>query len=172
MKRATILGVLILSMLLALVGCGKNTDAGTSSSITGALLSDAIRDARTKEFNEAYPILSDKTAPDLDIFTQLLSLNQADMKEFALSASMMNVKAYGIAIILPEEGKEEVVTAGLQSFIDKQKKDFERYLPDQKVIADHAILKTVSGCVVMVMSEGQDEIFASIEQTLQSATKA
>lgn len=172
MKKTATLLTLVLIMLSALVGCGKQTSTVSDSNITGELLYRAISDARTEEFNAAYSILNNKDAAELDLFTQLLGLNKADMKEFALSASLMNVKAYGIAIILPEDGREEAVTASLQDFINSQKQAFDRYLPDQKAIADQAILKKVSGCVVMVMSEGQDEIFASIEKTLQTATKS
>ena len=43
-----------------------------------------------------------------------MGLKAEDMTAFAASGSMMSVKAYGIAAVMPAEGKEEAVKAGLQ----------------------------------------------------------
>ena len=38
-----------------------------------------------------------------------MGLNQEDMTAFGISMSLMNVQAYGIAAVMPAEGREEAV---------------------------------------------------------------
>jgi len=81
----------------------------------------------------------------------------------------MNVKAYGIAAVMPAPGSEESVKAALQNFIDRQIMSFEFYLPDQREIAKNARLETLTdGTVLLVMTEHQDAVFDNIAQAIQS----
>ena len=81
--------------------------------------------------------------------------------------SMMSVKAYGIAAVMPAEGKEETVKAALQSYIDLQKTNFEFYLADQYEIASNARLETLEdGTVLMVVCEDQDTVFDAISSAI------
>ena len=92
-----------------------------------------------------------------------MGLVKEDMTAFAVSGSMMNVQAYGIAAVMPAEGKEEAVQEGLQSFIDRQKSSFETYLVDQYEVAKSARLEKLSdGTILMVMCEDQDTVFDAI----------
>ena len=96
-------------------------------------------------------------------------LKEEDMTAFGVSGSMMSVKAYGIAAVMPAEGKEEAVKEGLQGFIDKQKTIFETYLADQYAVAENARLETLEdGTVLMVMCEGSDTVFDQIRTAIEA----
>ena len=83
---------------------------------------------------------------------------------------MMNVKAYGIALVRPAQGKEDAVKEALQGFIDTQKSNFETYLADQYEVAKAARLETLSdGTILMVMAEDQDAIFDAIKDAVETA---
>ena len=99
----------------------------------------------------------------------VLGLKQEDMTAFGISMSMMNVQAYGIAAVMPAEGKEEAVTQALQGYIDQQKAAFENYLADQYEIAGAARLETLSdGTVLMVMCSDQDTVFDAIKTAIEA----
>ncbi|MEG0752979.1 MAG: DUF4358 domain-containing protein, partial [Angelakisella sp.] len=70
-------------------------------------------------------------AQNLEMLSGMMGINLEDAEAYAISTSMMNVKAYSIAIVKPKEGKTEAITTGLQGFVDAQKKSFESYLADQ-----------------------------------------
>ena len=97
-----------------------------------------------------------------------LGLLVDDMKAFGISASAMNVKAYGIAAVMPAEGKADTVTPALQGYIVNQKASFEQYLVDQYEVASNAKLETLEdGTVLMVMCENQDTVFDAIAAAIQ-----
>jgi len=101
------------------------------------------------------------------VFT-VLGVTPQDMTAYALSVSMMNVKAYAIAAIYPAAGKEDVVLEGLRSFIDTQKQSFQQYLADQYEIAVNSKLETLSdGTILLVMSQNQDAVFDAIRDTIE-----
>ena len=106
-------------------------------------------------------------AQNIEMLSGIMGINFEDAEAYAISTSMMNVKAYSIAIVKPKEGKTEAITTGLQSFIDAQKKSFESYLADQGEIAKAAILKTLDdGTVILVMCEDQDKVYDAIVSNL------
>lgn len=91
------------------------------------------------------------------------------MEAFAISVSLMNVRAYGIALIMPAEGKADTVKEALQGYIDLQKSNFEYYLEDQYEVAKSARLETLEdGTVVMVLCEGQDAVYDSMVESLSA----
>ena len=99
---------------------------------------------------------------------QNLGLLVEDMQAFGISSSVMNVKAYGIAAVMPVEGKEDTVKDALQGYIDNQKASFETYLADQYEVAKNAKLEVLDdGTVLMVMCEGQDTVFEAISSAIQ-----
>ena len=101
------------------------------------------------------------------IILENLGLLVEDMKAFAVSSSVMNVQAYGIAAVMPAEGKAETVTSALQSYIDAQKASFEQYLADQYEVASSAKLETLEdGTILMVMCEDQDTVFDAISSAI------
>ena len=170
MKRIFTL-ILALS-LLALTACSGGgtgeTDSLTPEERTQRFVT-AITDARSEEDNEYNSILSSADDDTADMTFQLLGVTAEDMESFAISVSLMNVKAYGIAVIKPAQDSEDTVKEGLQGFIDQQQQNFQMYLPDQYEVAKNARLETLEdGTVVMVMCEVQDTVFDSIIDSLQA----
>ncbi len=133
MKRIFTL-ILALS-LLALTACSGGgtgeTDSLTPEERTQRFVT-AITDARSEEDNEYNSILSSADDDTADMTFQLLGVTTEDMESFAISVSLMNVKAYGIAVIKPAQDSEDTVKEGLQGFIDQQQQNFQMYLPDQR----------------------------------------
>lgn len=156
------------------------------------LYSDAITGARDADFNDAYNILTndriaaieaakkaDAAITDEDagkmydsqteMIFSLLGFTPTDAEAYAVSVSPLNVKAYGIAVVKPAEGKQELVEKGLTAFIEGQRKSFEQYLVDQYEVAKAGYVKTLEdGTVIMVVTEGQDEVYAAITKALSA----
>lgn len=171
MKRVWTLCLSLILMAALLAGCG-GTDQTAGSGKTPEELTQAYTDAITQnggEMVEYNPVVTEVREDDGSaMILEVLGLKQEDMTAFAASVSLMNVKAYGIAAVMPAEGKAETVTAGLQSFIDLQKSSFEQYLPDQFEVAKNARLETLAdGTVLMVMCEDQDAVFEGICTALE-----
>ena len=97
-----------------------------------------------------------------------LGITSEDIEAGALSISLINVRAYGMALIKPAEGKEEAVLSACQNFVALQQKNFETYLQDQYAIAKEAKCETINGYVVMVMGENSDAIYQSISDSLNA----
>ena len=58
----------------------------------------------------------------------------------------------------------------MESFISSQQASFEHYLADQHEVALNAKLETLDdGTIVMVMCEGQDEVFDAIVSAIEAA---
>ena len=108
------------------------------------------------------------TARSSQMIFETLGLTAEDIEAGALSISLINVRAYGMALIKPAEGKEETVLSACQNFVELQQKNFETYLQDQYAIAKNAKCETINGYVVMVMGENSDAIYQSISDTLNA----
>ena len=170
MKKILSLGLALTMMLSVLVGCSKAPAAKTAEELT-TLYNNAIVSAGGEmvQYNPPFTAAKEDDGTAF-MLSEMFKLNAADMKAFAISASMMNVKAFGIAAVMPADGKAEAVKAALQGFIDLQKQNFERYLADQYDVAKAAKLETLSdGTILMVMCEGQDEVFNSIKTAVEGA---
>ena len=178
MKKLFTLALVAALAVSVLTGCGssnKNEANGndTSASQTKSpeelttLYKDAIT-ANGGEMVEYNPVISEAKEDDGSaMLLEMMGLKQEDMTAFGISTSMMNVKAYGIAAVMPAEGKEESVKAALQGFIDQKCTEFESYLVDQLEVAQNAKLETLAdGTVLMVMTEGQDEVFTAISAAI------
>ena len=185
MKR--ILSICLAAALtFALVGCGSEASQPSSGPKDYAAILSA---ARTEEDNSAIVIFTYKDgeeeqwgaqgayAADLgkeDVETQaemgleFLGLDEDDVTDAAFSVSLMNVQAYGVAIVKPAEGKTDEVKEALSAYIEAQKAAQQNYLADQYEIAKAAKLETLkSGEVVLVMCKGQDSVFSSIKDALK-----
>lgn len=159
MKQAIIIPLLLALFLLS--ACGGTPSAADHSPED---LAAAIQSARDEEENQVFPVLT--TFEDEFIFS-LLGLTEADVSACAVSVSPMNVHAYGIALVVPAEGKTEAVQAGLQGFIDLQTQSFEHYLADQYNIAKNAVLETLpDGTVLLVMCENSQQVAEAIQNAL------
>lgn len=152
-----------------LAGCGQRQETGRTPEELTQLYAQAITQYGG-EMAENNPVISrDNSEENINaMILESMGLKTEDMTAFAVSGSMMNVKAYGIAAVMPAEGKKTAVTEGLQSFIDRQKSSFETYLVDQYAVADSARLETLQdGTVLMVMCENSDEVFDSIRKAIE-----
>lgn len=152
-------------MLGALVGCGgKVTSTTTGSTADYKTIIESVRPADT----ESIAIVTADTEDTMGMI-DFFGVPKADMQKYAISVSLINIKAYGIAIVLPQEGKAQEVTNAMNTFVDTQKKAFENYLPDQYEIANAAQVKTMpTGEVVLVMCENASTVMADIEKQLKA----
>ena len=180
MKRTIALALASLMALCLFAACGTNAETEETASPSPSaeaeltaeeraqLYAHAITAARGDEENEAYPVL--KTGDEItDMYYQVLGITAEDAEAMAMSVSLINVKAYGIAVIKPAEGREEAVTTGLQSFIDNQMQSFQNYLADQYEVAQNARLETLDdGTVLLVMCDGQDTVFDAIVSAIEA----
>lgn len=167
---------LALAMVLVLAACAPKQENKPATAKTpeeyAAAYSDAIQAARDSETNEYFPVTTNATGFSDDFeeemtFT-LLGFTKEDAEAYAVSMSFMNVNAYAIAAVKPAEGKEETVKTGMENYIEAQKAAFENYLEDQHEIAASAKLDTLDdGTVLLVMAEGQNEIFSAVKNALE-----
>lgn len=171
MKRITALVLSVVMVLGLLCGCSANKAEPAAPEMTAEeraeLYKAAIEGARTAEENEVFEIYN-ALEGDGELLLGLLGLTGEDVEAFAMSISLMNVRAYGIAAMKPAEGKEEAVKAGLQSFIDTQLANFEFYLADQYDVAKAAKLETLSdGTVLMVMCPDSENVYSSMVSAIE-----
>ncbi len=175
MKRMLSLSLAMLMLVAALAGCTNNngsTGGSGGKELTveerTELYKSAIEGARDQQTNTDLPLMV--TGDEIpDIIFEVLGVPKADMSAFAMYVSAMNVHAYGVAAIYPAADKSDAVMEALQAFIDRQKQSFDKYLVDQYEIACNAKLeKLEDGTILLVMSEGQDEIFTSAKTAIEA----
>ncbi len=177
MKR-TISLLLAAAFCLSLTACGVGGDSPSAQPSQEAktpeelaeAYAQAIEAARDDELNEYYPVMTNASQADpteQELLFTLLGLAPEDMSAYAMAVSLRNVNAYAVVAVMPAPDREEDVKTALEGYIDSQKQAFERYLEDQYQIAADAKLNTLAdGTVLLVMCEGQDEIFHQIETNL------
>ena len=169
-------------LLLALAGCGTS---GASSS-TSKDYTQILHDARSDEDNEYEMIFTkkdgrftaqygysakyepDQLADEIEnMMMPLLGLEDGMYDDFAASVSGMMVKAYGVAIVKPAEGRAQDVVDALDAYVQGQQQAMEHYLEDQYQIASEARVATMpTGEVVMVCCEDSDTVLANIKKAL------
>ena len=179
MKRTIAIALAAMMALALFAACGSEPAAEETQAPSAApeltaeeraeLYANAITSARSDEDNEAYGVM--KTGDEIgEMYYQSLGFTAEDVEAMAISISLINVQAYGVAVVMPAEGRAEAVEAGLQAFISSQQASFEHYLADQYEVALNAKLETLDdGTIVMVMCEGQDEVFDAIVSAIEAA---
>lgn len=170
MKKILTAALALALTLTALTGCSGKTEAPQSKAPEE--LTQIYADAITQNGGEMVqynPVISEVKEDDMSaMILESLGLTAEDMTAFGISMSMMNVKAYGIAAVMPAEGKTEAVKEALQGFIDNQQQSFEQYLADQYEIAKSAKLETLAdGTVLMVMCENSDTVYEAIKSAIE-----
>lgn len=171
MKRIFSLSLAALLILSSLTGCGSKENGTTSKTpeeYTQAYQS-AIESARDQELNEAIPVITSFDADLASLVLPMVGITEENTAAFAVALSPMNIKAYGVAAILPAEGKADELEASVQGFVDQQKQNFQQYLVDQYDIADSAKVETLEdGTILLVMCEDQDTVLESIKTALSA----
>lgn len=173
MKKSITLILILAFAIAAFSGCASTSKTdGLSPEELERLYAEAITDARDDDLNDAFPVMlgSDESGDEVvaEMLQELLGFKSEDAEAYAMSVSLMNVKAYGIVVVKPAEGKADAVKDGLQGFIDQQCQSFELYLADQYEIAKNARLETLNdGTIVMVMCPDQDAVYDSIAKSIQ-----
>lgn len=181
-KKQLISVVCVLLAVCMFAACS----AGPSSTAQPKDYVQAIVDARSSEENEndaiytwktggavslglnPYDVSEEDAASMAPMMLSTLGLEEDMLSEYALSMSLMNVRAYAVGIFVPAEGKTEDVQAAVESYVAAQRRAFEQYLQDQYEIAQNAIVETLPGGEVMlVMSEDA----AQTAQALRDALK-
>lgn len=175
MKKSITLMLILAFAIAAFSGCASTSKTdGLSPEELERLYAEAITDARDDDLNSAFPVMlgSEESEDEVvaEMLLELLGFKSEDAEAYAMSVSLMNVKAYGIVVVKPAEGKADAVKDGLQGFIDRQCQSFSNYLADQYEIAKNARLETLNdGTIVMVMSPDQDAVYDSIAKSIQGA---
>ncbi len=164
MKKSIIATLAALVLLFTGCSAGKaqKPSSKTPEELT-ALYTAAITEARSKEDNDSIAIATSPDDEMANMVFPLIDFADEDAQAYAISISPMNIRAYGIALIKPEEGKHDKVLAGLNTFVENQQKAFEFYLPDQYEIAKKAkVTELEDGTLVLVMCENSDAVLESI----------
>ena len=175
MKKFTAL-MLALMFCLSLAACG-----GAASSSSGGAEKDygqIIRDARTEEDNQYQTLFTVVDGGDewtqeniqstFDMMLQTLGLTGDQLDKYAVSMSMMNVRAYAVGIFKPAEGQTDAVKGALDAYVKAQQQSFQNYLADQYEVAKAAKLETLPGGeVVLVMCEDGAAVFEAIQKALK-----
>lgn len=167
MKKILTLALALALAVTALFGCSGKSGSDKTPEELSELYASAITE-NGGEMVEYNPVFTEVKEDDMSaIILENLGLLVEDMQAFGVSSSVMNVKAYGIAAVMPAEGKAESVTSALQGYIDAQKSSFEQYLVDQYEVANSAKLETLEdGTILMVMCEDQDTVFDAISAAI------
>lgn len=178
--------ILVAALALSLAACGAKPASSSAAPAAPKDYVQIIKDARTTEFNESYPILSGTTAEDAalghnpfdaaedeakNMYTMVVEMSGLKpelMQQYAMSVSLMNVQVYAVGIFKPAEGKTQDVIDAANGFVQMQQKAQEQYLPDQYAIAKAAIVKELpSGEVILVMCEDAQAIADKMETALK-----
>ena len=173
MKKSITLILILAFAIAAFSGCASTSKTdGLSPEELERLYAEAITDARDDDLNSAFPVMlgSEESEDEVvaEMLLELLGFKSEDAQAYAMSVSLMNVKAYGIVVVKPAEGKADAGKEGLQGFIDQQCQSLANYLADQYEIAKNARLETLNdGTIVMVMSPDQDAVYDSIAKSIQ-----
>lgn len=127
-------------------------------------IADAITSAIGAELAEYNPVVAD---PQKTVYLDLFGLTVEDVSDFAVSASMMNVKAYAVAAFKPVDGKVDAVKTALETYKTNTMGNFEHYLPDQYDIASNAVIEVVGDYVVIAMCEDADSVMQNISNSIK-----
>lgn len=162
-KTAIVLCVLL--TFTALCACTSNAPTGSSANYE-----DVIIAARPAALNET-DIYSVVTGPESNqyrfIFYPTSPFIETDMQRYAISAPGIITLAYGIAIILPAEGKEQAVLDAVNDFVLENQIAQENYLHDQYNIALNAQVKVAkTGEVLLAMCEDAETVMQALEAGL------
>lgn len=165
--------ILAALLVLSLAGCGtsgggESTPPSRTPEELTAAYQEAIEGARDDETNEAIPVITASDQSMADIVLPMVGVTDENTTAYAVAVSPMNMRAYGVAAIMPAEGQEDAVLESVNAFVEQQRSAFSTYLPDQYEIAEAAKVETLSdGTILLVMCQDQDTVLTSIREALE-----
>lgn len=175
-KIALALSVFLLVAMFT--ACGPATGGSSSGASTGAPVGSTadykqvIEGARDPELNGVgfYSVVAGPDDAQYElVFDEAFGFVEADMQRYAISLGTIITLAYGVAIILPAEGKEQAVLDQVNAYVETQKKAQENYLQDQYEIAKNAIVKTAeTGEVLLAMCKDAETVMSNMEAGLKA----
>ncbi len=181
MKKIAFFIALALLLSLALTACGGSAGGQYGSN---ANYIDVIEAAREAEQNEVFYAVADAatragTASSLygddskdeqlhgSVMNEAVGFDEGAMQKYAISLGFSITQAYGVAIILPAEGREQDVIDMVNAYVLAQQKAQENYLPAQYEIAMDAQVKTApTGEVLLVMCRDAAAVMERLEAGL------
>lgn len=182
MKKQMISLICLLLAACLLVACGTSAQSTPQEKD----YVQAIVDARSSEENEndaiytwkkggsvsfglnPFDVAEEEAESMAPMMLSTLGLEEDMLEEYAVSMSLMNVRAYAVGIFVPAQDKAEDVKAALESYVAAQRKAFEQYLQDQYVIAQNAVVETLPGGeVILVMSENSTQTAQALRDALK-----
>ena len=175
MRRFSSLFLACMMLVSALTGCGgpSTEESGIPSKTPEELTSAyqaAIEGARDDEMNQAVPVITASDQEMASIVLPMLGITDENTTAYAVAVSAMNVRAYGVAAVMPAEGQEDAVLGSINAFVEQQQNAFSTYLPDQYEIAKNAKVETLEdGTILLVMCEDQDTVLSAIQDALAAA---
>lgn len=159
MKRSICL-LLAAVLVFAFAGCNKTEPEVIEpepSKITGDALKTAIESARDNETNKSMNIITSVNDTGAQQILKTLDLAPESMECYAMSVSLINIKAYAVILAKPAAGEEENVLAAIEAFVERTRASFEDYLPAQAEIADNAVIETLENGVIMLVMSPETE---------------
>ena len=160
------------ALLSLLAGCSSSQQP-TREELTRRY-QEAIT-AHGGEMVEYNPVITEFDPEDTrsSLALESLGLEEGDAEAFGISMSMMNTQAYTIAAVMPAQGREDTVKEALQGYVDRQRSNFEFYLPDQYQVAQDARLETLEdGTVLLVMCQDSDQVLTDIRGELEQGDRS
>ena len=141
MKR--IIALLLAAMTaLTLVACGDKTSATVDAAGLGKALAERV------QFDDTMTAVS---ADDLGFYLELPAKCEvgAYMSSGATAEEIFVVQCY-------DKTDAAAVKVSMQSFLDSQKQEMERYKPEEVARLDNAIFATYGTCVVLCVTNNTD----------------
>lgn len=173
--------IYIIILLICLTGCknegsinDKTNDIDENDSIPseeiveyGNEFAKIIAENRSQKENKIYQIVTNKNDSMAQAVFDILGIRSEDMETYAISISPMNLEAYCVAIIRPQDEKEQNIKNALYSYKEKQVRFYENYLNEQYKIARRSIIMTVNKNIIFVMSEDSNSLIKRIQISLE-----
>lgn len=184
-----------LTLALSLAACGSAASSSAPSvapPATSSSTAPAVKDysaiivgARVDDDNTSYPVVvgnaegeslghnpSSTTDEDaksmIDMMRDTTGFTPELFSNYAYSMSLINIRAYCVAILMPVKGQEAAAMEAVNAFVTLQQKAFENYLVDQYEVAKGTIIKELpSGEIIVIMSEGANDVADKIESALK-----
>lgn len=170
MTKRIVAAALSAVLCFALAACGSKPAGSTSGPKDYAA---AITAARNDEDNEYQTILAKSTLTEdeasmAQMTLDVLGVTEDQLDDYAISLSLINVRAYAVAVLKPAEGQADAVKEGVEQFVKAQQQSFQNYLQDQYEVAKAAkVSQLPSGEIVLVMCEDAADVYGKIEAALK-----